>query len=347
MRLGLYIIASIVLMVMVGGYIYSINPNTFTYDVFGFPIELPIAVWFILPMLALMVASLLHMIYYGTKNFFKFKKWENDTENLNNALYWSILNEPKPHKYNIPKFKEVASILNVSNIKVKGIAEGVSEKLQTILNIISEIEKGECVDLKEKKLSKVLSKDNPILVKNQINCLIKDDDFIEEVLQNKEKYNSTVFEKALKLFAKRANFPKAKKYSNVFTRESFMKLISRVSRDNDLGLNVEILDQFITDLHESLKCSDFLLIANITKKQLSPDENLRLFKSYQEKYTKAETAYLYLLFDYEMIDKAGEYLDEHDIDEFIRFRALYDLKKTHTKYKITDLINIKHICNDS
>jgi len=48
----------------------------------------------------------------------------------------------KTDKYNIPKFKEIASILNVSNIEVRGVAEGVSEKLQTILNVISEIEKG-------------------------------------------------------------------------------------------------------------------------------------------------------------------------------------------------------------
>ncbi len=302
MRFGLYIVASMVLMIMVGGYIYSINPNSFTYTILDFPIELPVAVWFTIPMFILMVASLLHMIYYGTKNFFKFKKWDNDTDNLNNALYWSILNEPKPHKYNIPKFKEIASILNVSNIEVRGVAEGVSEKLQTILNVISEIEKGECLDLKEKRLIKVLSKDNPILIKNQINCLIKDDEFIEEVLQNRDRYNSTVFEKALKLFSKRSNFQKAKKYSTILTRESFMKLISRVTRDNDLGLTIDILDQFIRDMHESLKCSDFLLIANVTKKQLSPDENLRVFSNYQDRYTKAETAYLYLLFDYEMIE---------------------------------------------
>ncbi len=54
---------------------------------------------------------------------------------------WSILMS-KTDKYNIPKFKEIASILNVSNIEVRGVAEGVSEKLQTILNVISEIEKG-------------------------------------------------------------------------------------------------------------------------------------------------------------------------------------------------------------
>ncbi len=115
--------------------------------------------------------------------------------------------------------------------------------------------------------------------------------------------------RSIKLFSKRATSQKPK-YTGVFNRESFMKLISRVTRDNDLGLDVETLDQFITDLHENLKCSDFLLIANVTKKQLSPNENLRLFQKYQDKYTKAETAYLYLLFDYEMIDKAGEYLDD-------------------------------------
>ncbi len=54
-----------------------------------------------------------------------------------------------------------------------------------------------------------------------------------------------------------------------------------------------------------MKCTDFLLIANVTKKQLTPDENLKLFRDYQSRHQRAETAYLYLLFDYEMIDKAG------------------------------------------
>ena len=80
-------------------------------------------------------------------------------------------------------------------------------------------------------------------------------------------------------------------------------------------------------------------------KQLSPDENLFMWREYQDRYNKAEIAYLYLLFDYEMIDKAGDYLDEHDEHEFKRFRALYDLKKEHKKYKITDLMNIRHICD--
>jgi hypothetical protein len=323
------------------------NPNDFSNNIGGVEVSLPIAVWVIVPMFILMMASLFHMIYYSTKNFFKFKKWERDTDNLNSALYWSILHEPKPHKYNLQKFKETASVLQVSNITTNGTVEGVSPKLQGALNIITELEKGECIDFRDKRLGNALSPSNPLVIKNHLNCLAKDANFIEEVLQNREKYDTAVFEKALKLFVKRTTFPKAKKHINVFTRESFIKLVNRVSRDSDLGLTTAILNEFVNNLHESLKCSDFLLIANVTKKQLTPDENLKLFRDYQSRHQRAETAYLYLLFDYEMIDKAGEYLDEHDPHDFIRFRALYDLKKTHTKYKITDLINIKHICNDA
>ncbi len=347
MRLGLYILASIALMSLIGAYTYHINSNDFAYNLGGIDIVMPIALWVILPMVILMVASLFHMMFYGAKNFFRFKKWEKDSDTLNNALYWSVLNEPKPYRYNLEKMRESASILKVSNIKLNGTVDGISDKLQSALNIITEIDKGECVDFREKKLAHLLSSSNPLVIKNQINCLYKDKKFVEEVLDNKDKYHKSVFEKALKIFAKTQDFPKAKKYSKIFTRENFIRLINRVNRNNNLGLTTTLLDEFIQDLHSELKCSDFLLIANITKKQLSPDDNLNLFRKYQAEYTKAETAYLYLLFEYEMIDKAGEYLDEHDADEFMRFRALYDLKKTHTKYKIKDLINIKHICNDS
>jgi hypothetical protein len=334
-------------MAMVGIFIYTFNPNEYTHNFWGVNLTLPIAVWVVIPMFLLMLASIVHMMFYGTKNFFKFRRWEKDSDNLNNALYWSLLNEPKAQKFNLPKLKETASLLQVSTLKVTRTVDGVSEKIQSALNIISEIDKGECVDFKEKKLSKMLSNDNPLVIKNNLNCLDKDKNFVEVVLQNKEQYTQEVFEKALNIFAQNVNFLKARKYSKIFTRDSFMTLISRVTRDDDLELTQAILDEFIGDLNKEFKCSDYLLIANITKKQFSPDDNLKLFRGYDRQYPKAQTAYLYLLFDYEMIEKAGEYLDEHDEDEFMRFRALYDLKKEHKKYKITDLMNIKHICNDA
>lgn len=345
MRLGLYIIASIILMVIVGSVVYSIIPTNYSYSYFGFPIDLPIAVWIVIPMVLLMLASVIHMMFYSTKNFFKFKKWEKEASRLNDALYWSLLHEPKTHKFNLPRLKESASLLSVSSINVNGTVDTVSEKLRDALTLLSEIDRGEYVDLKSKKLAHILSADNPIVQKNMINRLNKVDNFTEEVLQNREKYDENIFNLALTKLANEANFVKAKKYINVMNRESFLILLKRLTREDDLGITKDILGEFIVALSDELKCSDYLFISTLTMKQLSPDENLILWREYEKKYPKAQIAYIYLLFEYEMIDKAGEYLDEHDEEDFKRFRALYDLKKEHKKYKITDLMDVRHICD--
>ena len=292
-----------------------------------------------------MLASAMHMMFYGTKNFFKFKKWEKDTNTLDDALYWSLLQEPKTHKFNLPQLRTTASLLSVANVKVDGAVDQISEKLRGALSMISEIDRGEYVDLKSKKLAKVLSKNNPLVKKNLTNRLEKDETFAEEVLQSKESYDESIYTLALDKFAQTTTFYKARKYAKIFDKKTFLKLLGRVSREDDLGLTKEIMDEFILALETKLECSDFLKISNVTMKQLSPDDNLSLWREYEAKYTKAEIAYLYLLFEYEMIDKAGEYLNEHGIEEFKRFRALYDLKREHKNYKITDLMNIRHICD--
>ena len=344
MRLGLYIIASIILMSIVGIFIYTINPDNYTVSQFGISITIPVAVWIVLPMLALMIASIVHMMFYGTKNFFKFKKWERETETLDNALYWSLLHEPKIHKFNVPLFKKRASLLSVSSVTVDGAVDDITDKLRSALTLVTEINRGEYVDLKAKKLQKALSSTNPLVIQNLKNRLLKDEHFAEELIQSKEAYSEEIFDEALKTFSLKTTFPKAERYAKVYTKENFFLLLSRIEKEEDLGLTQRVLDTFIVALSSKLNCGDYLRIATLMINQLLPDENLKLWREYQDKYSDAQIAYLYLLFDYEMIEKAGEYLDEQDEKDFVRFRALFDLKQEHKKYKITDLMNIRHIC---
>ncbi|CAA6822839.1 MAG: Unknown protein [uncultured Sulfurovum sp.] len=344
MRLGLYLIASIALMAIVGIFVYTINPNNYGINKFGLSITIPIAVWIVLPMLLLMVASAIHMLFYGTKNFFKFKKWEKDTSTLDDALYWSLLNEPKAHKFNLPLLKQTVSLLSVSCVKVDGAVDDISDKLRGALTLVTEINRGEYVDLAARKLDKVLSPSNPLVVQNLINRLEKESSFAEEVVQSRELYSPELFAKALKIFSAETTFLKARKYVNVYDKESFFILISRIGKEEVLGLTKDILDDFIVALESQLKCADYLKIATLMVHELSPDENLQVWREYERKYSEAQIAYLYLLFDYEMIEQAGEYLKEHGENDFKRFRALFDLKQQHKKYKITDLMNIRHIC---
>ncbi len=342
MRLGLYIFAALTLIAIVGALTYTVNPNNFLVEVMGINFNLPISVWIVLPMMALLVFTVIHMIYYSLKSYFKLKKWHRDAETLDDALYWSMVNEPKAQKYAIPEIASAALLLGQSKLEVLDSVEGLSPRLAKVLNLTNKIKNGEYVDLKENKMAKVFNEGNPLLIQNRLNRLITDDKFVEDVMKSSTSFSDPVRVKALALFASKESFFKARKYAKIFDSENFFVMLKRVENEEDMELTSEILDDFVSALKVS--CKDFTKIAFITKKIFTPDENLVLFKKYQNENAKAQHAYLYLLFEYELMDEVGAYLDEQDKHDFIKARALYELRKSNKNYKIEDLIYINNVC---
>ena len=344
MRLGLYIFASLVLMGIVGAIAYTINPNHYVVEMMGINFNFPIALWLVLPMLLLFMFTLMHMFFYGLKNYFLLKKWKKDADTLEDALYWSLVNEPKEQKYAIDTVGASAVLLGKADIKLSDNVEGLTPRLSRVVHIIQKIKNGEYVDLKEHKMSKIFNPGNPILIQNRLNCLESDEKFVEGVMRSSSDYSEVVQEEALEIFARKADFAKARKYAKVFDVKNFLVMLKRVSPQDDLGLTSEILSEFIKVLE--LKCEDFILVAMITKKYFKPEENLTLFRDYQAKNDKAQNAYLYLLFEYELLEQVSRYLEEQDENEFMKFRALYTLKKEYSKFKLKDIIDIKSICSE-
>jgi len=342
MRLGLYIFVTLTLMVITAVVTYTINPNHYVIEMMGINFNFPIAVWILLPMFLLFLFTLTHMFVYGLKNYFMLKKWQKDTTALEDALYWSLVNEPKEQKYAIPALGSSASLLGKATLNVSDSVESLSPRLSRIVTMIQKIKKGEYVDLKEEKMSKVFASGNPILIQNRLNRLHCDEKFIEDVMKSASEYSEAVQSKALEIFAHKENFEKARKYVKVFDIQNFFVMLGRVSPENTLELSSEILSEFVDVLHFS--CEDFIKIALVTKKYFKPEENLTLFKNYQSKNEKAQNAYLYLLFEYELLEQAGIYLDEQGESEFIKFRALFELKKLHNKFKLEDIIDIHSVC---
>jgi hypothetical protein len=344
MRLGLYIFSALVLMAMIGAFIYTIAPDNFIIEMLGVNINLPIAVWVVLPMFILFLFTVAHMFFYGVRNYFKLKKWERDTDTLEDALYWSLVKEPKEQKYTIDNIKSRAVLLSKASLDMSDNIEGLTPRLAKVVNIIQKIKNGEYVDLKEEKMGKVFNEGNPILIQNRLNQLKSGDKFVEDVLRAASSYSEPVRKEALRLFAQKEDFEKARKYVKVFDVENFFVMLNRVTAENDLSLTKEILNDFV----EALKftCSDFIKIAQVTKKYFKPDENLSLFRSYQKDNPKAQNAYLYLLFEYELLDQVSAYFEEHEENEFIKFRAFYKLKRQNSKYRMRDIIDIDNICSE-
>jgi len=345
MRLALYIFATFALMAIVAAFTYTVNPDHYTIELMGINFNFPIAVWIVLPMLLLLIFTLVHMFFYGLKNYFVLKKWQKDASTLEDALYWSLVNEPKEQKYGIDLVGSSALLLGKASLKVSDNVEGLTPRLARVVNIIQKIKNGEYVDFKEEKMSKVFNVGNPILTQNRLNRLESDSKFIEDVMKSTSQYSEIVQAEALETFARKENFLKAHKYTKVFDVKNFLIMLERVTAEDDLELTPEILTDFVKAL--DLSCQDFIKIVSVTKKYFNPEENLTLFRGYQIENPKAQNAYLYLLFEYELLDQVAIYLNEQEDHEFIKFRALWDLKKEHTKYKLKDIIDIDSVCNET
>ena len=343
MRVGLYIFAALVLIMIVGGLAYSVNPEYYRVEMVN--ISLPIAAWIVLPMLLLFLFTLAHMLFYGIKNYFLLKRWHKDTNTLEDALYWSLVNEPKEQSYTIDEVGGAAVLLGKASIDVSDDVEGLTPRLARVVNIIRKIKNGEYIDLKEEKMSKVFKPGNPILIQNRLNCLESDDEFVEGVMKATSEYSEVVQQEALHIFAQKADFVKARKYAKVYDVKNFLAMLERITPHDKLELTIEILAEFVEALE--LKCEDYIKVALITKKYFRPEENLNLFRDYQKEDERAQNAYLYLLFEYELLEQASNYLDEQEADEFVKFRALNTLKKEHNKYKLEDIMDIDSICNET
>jgi len=340
MKLGLYTFAALTFILLIGGFAYTLDLGQYRLDMLN--ITLPITIWLVLPLVLLFIFTIGHMMYYSLKNYFQIKKWKKDTNTVEDALYWSLVNEPKEQKYTIDEIKSSAVLLSKSTLTVTDNVEGLSPRLTRVVNLIQKVNNGEYVDFKEHKMLKVFNSGNPILIKNRLNRLESDEKFVEEVMRSTSEYSKPVQAEALRIFAAKEDFVVARKYAKVFDNKNFLIMLHRVDAENDLGLSGEVLNDFVSAL--TMKCEDYINIAEITKKYFKPEENLQLFREYQAKDEKAQNAYLYLLFEYELLDQVSNYLDEQEEREFIKFRALYTLKKTNSKYKLEDIIDTASLC---
>ena len=64
----------------------------------------------------------------------------------------------------------------------------------------------------------------------------------------------------------------------------------------------------------------------------------------QNEEDKAKCAYIYLMFEYELMEQVSDYLDNEHDDAFMKFRVLYKIKKSHTVFNLEDILNINALC---
>jgi len=329
-----YTIAALIFIILVGWYVYAfITQDSFALDFFGVPLpSLSIALWVVVPVVLLYIASIAHMAFYSLMGSFKLRKYEKDYEKLLEAMMDAYLGKSnRNHMFKTPRYKLLGSLIDNSTLYIHQTFEPntSNEKLNNVIKLIEDIKKGEVVDLKKYSLDA----ENPLVIQNDRNRYKKGVISAEDVLSNANKYAQSLCEEAYKDFVQTAPLYAIEQYKKSLTKESLFVILARVNAsENTLEVSNEALISLFNQL--TLDTKDYLKISIILSKQMIPEQRIKLFETLSEDKDEVTDAYLFTLFDLEMLAPADEILENSQPDEFLKFKSYRALKECNKNFNI-------------
>jgi hypothetical protein len=324
MGLKKYILGVVVLLTAVFAYTLSILPGEYTLDILDYHFTLPISIWVILPALVLAVASVLHIVFYGLKNYFSLKAVKKDSESIISLINQRLLNQTSTKIFQNKYLKQLGQILgqldiDVSNVDFSSDSKSINKTVEQILAI----KNGKYISSKELKLPF----DNPLMIQNLINKVNIDIDFALDVLKNSKKYDFSIIKKAFLKILESKSMTTIKNLVENLELDSDM-LIALLKKDSEQNAEFAMRNELILKLMKKVELSNdqLIIIARTYKKTISPEQIIKLYEELTEYKEEYMSAYLFVLAEYEMIDKMRDILENSASHEFIIYKALVDLK---------------------
>jgi len=335
-----YSIAAFILMGLIGAYFYVTFPNEMLApSVMGINLpSLTLAVWVVVSMFILYLSTVGHMLFYSIVGSFKLRKFRVDSETFVDSVRDALLGRiERHHTYKTERYGVFAKVLDASRLDVlKTIPSTGDEKLDQTIELLNKINNGEHVDLKKYRLSLK----NPLVQKNDINAYNAGEIAEEQILNNADKYSEELVSLAFTNYAETAPLNLIEKYKAFLSKKVLFKVVERVNADdNILAISTDSLVALFSEVEldeEALTSLSATLASNML-----PDERIKLFKTLSDENDIATPAYLYTLFDLEMIAPAEDILESSQPDEYIYFKAYKALKDCHKNFNIDLFIPYK------
>lgn len=333
MKFKYYIGALFVFIVLLGLYVYSLSGESYTFTIpfSANSITLPIAIWYILPVIAFFIIVVFLEVGGTYRMWRKRTKYKNDykilLEQLENQLLEkdSTLKQPTMNRY-----KSLSILLNNLKLDVKeGVALKSGEaRMDELIELLGDLKRGEYVNLK---------KFNPnekshFVHQNTLNQIQHDEKFAAEVLK-RENFNEACKRAAFKKLLENDNPKDIKRFiGEVKFNKDLANTVLGMCYVKKMDFSNEEVAQLCTEVGYSKQ--DYLLLAQKMKECYDPASWLNLFEELANKDENAEVSYLYVLLELEMIEEAKERLKTHPDNELLKVRAYLDLKSLDKKYPL-------------
>lgn len=329
-----YTIATLIFIILVGWYVYAfVSQDSLSIEFFG--INSPtvsVALWVVTPLILLYLASIIHMFVYSFIGSMKLRKYEKDYEKLIDTISDAYLaKENRNNNFKTPRYQLLGSLIdNTKFFTNENInADTSNEKINRVLKLMEDVKSGEVVELKKYELSS----NNALVIQNDRNRYKKGDISSEDVLTHFSKYDRSLCEEAYLDFVKISPFYAIEKYKEFLTKKSLFEVLTRVnSNENTLEVSNESLISLFETL--DLNTKDYLDISTILSTHMIPEQRIKLFATLSELKEETVEAYLYTLFDLEMLAPADEILENSQPEEYLKFKSYRALKECNKHYNI-------------
>lgn len=332
MQLKRYTIASFIFIFLVGIATYSITKETASFDLLNihFP-NLPIAFWVAVPVALMYFVSLLHMLFYALVGNLKLRKFDRDQEKIIIALHDGLLGMlGRNNTYKSSAYRLIGKVIdNVQLMPFETFRETGNEKIDEALRVLRDVKDKKKVDLKKFSLPNTTS----IAIENNLNRLERGELSSEDVLSKADSYGDIVSAKAYETYVKTASVGSILKYKKYFNMKSLAVFLERINcTENGIEISNDDLIALLKTL--SITADNFINISVAMSKNMIPEQRIRVFELLSESCDDATSAYLYTLYDLQMIDTADEILNNTSKDDYLLYKAYRDLKRANKHYNI-------------
>lgn len=329
-----YTIAAFVLIVLVGWYVYAfITQASIAIDLFGTQLPaMSIAVLVVVPLILLYIASVAHMSFYSFLANLKHRKFEKDYEKTIDAIVDAYLGkENRSHKFKTEKYKLLGAIIdNAIIFPSTEIKEKIdNKKISEVLEVINKIKRGETVNIKKYSLPST----NQLVIQNARNNYISGNITNYDILSNSDRYDVSLCKEVYIDFVKTSSLLAIEKYKKFLTKDALFEILARVnSNENTLEISNESLIELFNTL--DLSSNDYINISKSLSKNMIPDQRIKLFDTLSNQNEDITEAYLFTLFDLEMLVPAKEILNSSQENEYKRFKAYSSLRELGKRFDI-------------
>lgn len=146
-----YTIAAFILIVLVGWYVYAfVTQASVSIELFGITLpSLSIAVWVVVPLLVLYIASVAHMSIYSLLGSLKLRKFEKDYDKIVDAIVDAYLGKDnRSHSFKTQRYKLLGALVDNATVQPVGELDVNVDntKVSEVLSIINDIRDGKSVD---------------------------------------------------------------------------------------------------------------------------------------------------------------------------------------------------------